>query len=312
MAYRLRPEESVVHGLRRLAKKELRAARDELRRSTPPRDEAIHEARKSIKKVRAILQLVDADDGARLGDSQKRLRSVNRMLSRLRDADAMIEILSKLRKINRRLLDEHTAARVRRHLLAHKRAAMAKAGRAAAWKDVDDDLRKLRRAAKRWQPADRGFSALSPGIELVRREGRKAMTLAQKSQDAADFHEWRKQIKALWYALRLIEQTGQRVHRDVSALHQAETWLGDDHNVVVLCAELSKDASVCGGALQLDRVRLAGDRYQCSVRKRALKITKRIYAQASRKYMRGIKRAWKTWRQRVSAGRGQQRRRAAA
>src|SRR5438067_6120186 len=100
MAYRLRPDESVTRGLRRLATKQLESARDELRQGTPPSDEAIHEARKSIKKVRAILALIETDDGKGVGRSQKRLRAVGHTLSALRDADAMLGILTKLRSRN--------------------------------------------------------------------------------------------------------------------------------------------------------------------------------------------------------------------
>src|SRR5262249_20432515 len=42
MAYRLRRDESIPTGLRRLARKELSAASEELRRGDPPSDEAIH------------------------------------------------------------------------------------------------------------------------------------------------------------------------------------------------------------------------------------------------------------------------------
>jgi len=312
VAYRLRPNESVRRGLRRLATKQLRAARDDLRGATPPRDEAIHEARKSVKKVRAILQLIEADEGTRLRGCRKRLRSVNRTLSGLRDADAMIEILSKLRSRNPHLFSEHTYARVRRQLSSHKRAAMEAAELDGAWTTLDDELRHLRRAAERWRPAHRGFSALSPGIELAHRRGRKAMARALARQTAPDFHEWRKLMKALWYALRLVDRSGGRVRRDVSLLHGAETWLGDDHNIVVLCAELSKDAAICGGPVQLDRLRLAANRYQGAVRKKAVTLVNRIYAQGSRKYVRGIERAWTRWRQGVGQDNARARRRTAA
>ena len=41
------------------------------------------------------------------------------------------------------------------------------------------------------------------------------------------FHEWRKRIKTLWYALRLLEQ---RVPMDpqLTELKRLEEWLGDD------------------------------------------------------------------------------------
>ena len=94
--------------------------------------DAIHEARKRVKKVRAILELIDDDGGSGLAHSEKRLRIVNRTLSTLRDADAMLSILTKLRSRNPRLFSEHTFALVRRRLLAHKRQAMKSAERSAA------------------------------------------------------------------------------------------------------------------------------------------------------------------------------------
>ena len=57
MAFCVQPRESIADGLRRLAKKELASAREQLLRTRQPGDEAIHEARKSVKKVRAIVQL---------------------------------------------------------------------------------------------------------------------------------------------------------------------------------------------------------------------------------------------------------------
>ena len=312
MAYRLRPQEAVTQGLRRLAKKELRAARDELRRATPPRDEAIHEARKSVKKVRAILELIEVDGGRAAAGCSKRLRTVNRTLSGLRDADAMVNVLTTLRGKNAHVLDEHTFARIRRRLLSHKQAAIEAAEREGAWKKVDRELRSLRRDTKRWRPSHRRFGAFARSIRLSHRRGRKTMVLARKSQRAADFHAWRKRMKALWYELRLVERAGRAVRQNVAVLHRAETWLGEDHNLEVLCTELSKDVSVCGGAVDFDRLRLAADRYQCQLREKAVAATKRIYGRKSGVYVRGIKRAWQTWQRHRRTRRTQRPRRRAA
>jgi CHAD domain-containing protein len=312
MAYRLRPEESTTRGLRRLAKKELQRARDELGRATPPRDEAIHEARKRVKKVRAILELIEVDGGRAGAGCSKQLRTVNRTLSELRDADAMVSVLTTLRSKNPHVLDEHTFARIRRRLFSHKQAAIEAAEREDAWKNVDRELRSLRRAAKRWRPIHRRFGAFARGIRLNHKRGRKAMVRARKSKDAADFHEWRKQMKALWYELRLIERAGRPIRQNVAVLHRAETWLGEDHNLEVLCTELSKDVAVCGGAVDFDRLRLAADRYQCQLRDKAIEAARRIYGRKSDAYVRGIKRAWQIWQRHRAPARTRRPRRQAA
>jgi CHAD domain-containing protein len=311
MAFRIRPDESVSHGLRRLATKTLKAARAELRRRTPPTDEAIHEARKGVKKVRAIVEAIGAgDDGRPTGKARKRLRRINRVLSPLRDADAMLATLAKLKSRNPRLFTEHTFARVRRELSLRKRKAVTGIDR-QSWKKLDREFRALRASAKRWQLARHGFRALEPALRTTHRQGRRALARADKNQDAADFHEWRKTIKALWYQLRLLEDGGAMIRRQIRALHRAETCLGDEHNVVVLCAELSKDASVCPGPIDVDRLALAADRYQCELRQKALASARPVYRRKSRDYVRAIERAWKTARRHRGRRRDAQHRAAA-
>jgi len=296
MAYRLRQDESIPTGLRRLARKTLKKASDELRREDPPSDDAIHEARKGLKKVRVLLRLVEADEGEGIGKGAKRLRSVNRTLSQLRDADAMLEILDKLKNRNHHLFDEATLTKVRSRLSEHKRDISQSAERDSAWKKVLGELQKVRRDAKGWRPAHGGFRTLGEGIRRSHTRGRKALRRARETGQAADFHEWRKEIKALWYELRLLEECSPRIKHDVSTLHHAEMWLGDEHNLVVLCAELSKNASICDGIVDLSRLRLTVNRYQCDLREKAIASVEAIYRRKSGAYARGLKRAWKTWR----------------
>jgi len=291
MAYRLKPRETIAHGLRRLARDELQSARDGLGGGSVPPDTAIFEARKSLKKVRTIRDLIAADEGAHLNRAKKMLRRVNRRLSTLRDADALLDILKKLRRSNPRLFDEHTFARVRRRLANHKRASMAAAADTGAWDSVDRDLRALRRNAKRWQPKHRRFRALGEGLRVTLRKGRQALERAQRRQRADDFHEWRKRVKALWYDLRLIEECSPEISRDVMALHRAQAELGDDHNLEVLCEELSMDPAVC----DVERLRHAVHRYQRALRRKAVADAARIYSRLPDEYLRDVRYAWKIW-----------------
>lgn len=275
MAFRLHPDESVTHGLRRLARKELSKTHAELRSVRHPNREAIHEARKSLKKARAILQLIDDDDGRALDSSDGRLRSINGRLSELRDADVLSETLARLRKQNPQAITGRTFARVRRALVERRRAARKTAGRPGEWKAVGRSLRTVRRRAADWKPAHRSRGTPTHSIRAVHRRGRKAMARARKRQQASDFHAWRKEIKSLWYALRLVEASDAGVRRDARALHEAETLLGNDHNLVVLCEELSRTLTACRAATDLDRLRLAADREQCRLRAASQRLGRR-------------------------------------
>ena len=292
MAFRLDPDESVTHGFRRLARKELSKTRNELRRARPPSGEAIHEARKSLKKARAILQLIDDDGGKALDSSDGRLRSINGLLSGLRDADVLSETLVRLRKKNPQVITGRTFARLRRALAERRRAARKTANRPGEWKAVGRRLRTVRRRAADWKPAHHSRGTLTHSIRAVHRRGRKARTRARKRHQASDFHAWRKEIKSLWYALRLVAATDADVRRDARALHEAETLLGNDHNLVVLCEELSRTLTACNVATDLDRLRLAADREQCRLREKAVARVKSIYGRRSGAYARHVAEAW--------------------
>ena len=294
MPFRLRPTESIADGLRRIAREELSSISTHLDGATPPRADAIHEIRKSVKKTRAILHVVGADNGRGLADSAKRLRAINRRLSALRDADVMLETWRTSRTRDPGILTPRCFARVQRRLSSHRSSVMKAALHKETWRRVGQSVRKIRQDARHWKPGHRQFGSLAASIRLAHKRGRTAMARARKSQRAADFHEWRKQIKVLWYELRLVEGSGPRIRRDVAALHRAEAWLGRDHDVVVLCDELSRDGGQDDSRIDLDRIRLAGDRYQSALRTKALASTARIYARAPGEYATSVRREWKS------------------
>ena len=64
MAYQLRSDESVPEGMGRIVREEFKSAAGQLKsRNGAKRDEAIHQARKSIKKIRGVLRLVQPELG---------------------------------------------------------------------------------------------------------------------------------------------------------------------------------------------------------------------------------------------------------
>jgi len=291
VSFRLRPRKSITRELRRLARKQLRNARGLLQANTPPDPNAVHEARKSLKKVRTIIQLIDADEGRRLDGSTKRLRRVAHMLSRVRDADAMQETVETLHKQQPRLLTSAIMKRLKSWMSARRRSVRAGFDD-ATWTSVEDELRALRRKARHWRPSHRDFSAIAHGIETIHRRGRKALKRAMARQMADDFHRWRKQIKSLWYGLRLLQPTDSRLGRDIRALRHAEQQLGNDHNVVVLCSALSKDDVLRQTPLGVDQLKLAADRQHLKARKTAIAAAQSIYQHGSRQYARHLKRMW--------------------
>jgi CHAD domain-containing protein len=293
MAFQVKPDESIAKGLRRLARRELAAASRQIRKADPADSAAVHEARKSIKKVRALIGVMDNDGAHGVSAGEKHLRQANRTLSALRDATAMIEIFDKIVGAHRTLLPPAVIAAVKRQLESHK-LEVERDAKGRPWRDVRRQVQRTERRAGRWRPPSHAeFGALSPGLRATHRRGRKAMQRALRSEEADHFHEWRKQIKTLRYGLRLIEDRGRGIQRDAEALDRAQTLLGDEHNVEILCEHLSDMTALGRHASDLERFRDAASRYQSTLRRRALRAARRIYAPGSKAYVDHVKRIWK-------------------
>jgi len=295
MAFELRPAESVRQGLRRLARKELRSAAKGLADSGASREEAIHAARRSVKKVRAILDVFDEDGGAGLKKQRRRLRALSQALSALRDADVRVETFDRLRRRAPRAMSSRTAAVVRRDLVAARQQVMT--GTAPGrLKKVRRTLLESRRAIPRWTSRHRNFGALEAAIAAAWREGRDAMRRARASGGADDYHAWRKAAKTLWYELRLIEAGGGRIRADIRALKRIEVWLGDDHNIVVLVARVFRDRAPQQLPADLDSIRRVAEDYQRQLRTKALERGRQVYAGRPPAYVARIKKLWKSSR----------------
>src|SRR6267378_360132 len=97
MGYRLREDERLSDGAKRSVLEQIDKALDLLKPTVRNKDEAIHDARVCIKKIRALLRLIRdsvEDETFRVEDTA--YRDAGRMLSKVRDSAAMLEIVDKL------------------------------------------------------------------------------------------------------------------------------------------------------------------------------------------------------------------------
>src|SRR5260370_30535440 len=87
MSYHLKATESVPSDLKRIVREEIDSAIGLLKGNAGGnKDEAIHETRKSVKKIRGALRLVSAELGDTYRLENKELRSASLRLSELRNA----------------------------------------------------------------------------------------------------------------------------------------------------------------------------------------------------------------------------------
>jgi len=241
MPYRLQSGEPVPVGLRRLAREELDSAVALLRQANARTlDDAIHEARKSVKKVRAILRLMQVELGPTYTRENRRLRDLARRLSPYRDATVMVETLDHLRKHLPGAASLRQWAGFRRAVSWHRQRLLLGSRVTSAMRSAADGLEAASNRVRRWRLIVDGPLALEPGMETAYRRGRKAMGSVQRHTRPESCHEWRKRVKDHWYHLRLLESRWNAPARTRERrLKDLETCLGEHHNLEVLSARLT-------------------------------------------------------------------------
>jgi CHAD domain-containing protein len=228
--YRFTRGEPLPEGIARVARGRIDDAIDELSGaagSSP--EEGVHNARKDMKKLRALLRLVRGELGKTVYQRENAcFRDAAAALAGLRDADVMLVTLDKLE------LDEPVSGPLRQALEAH-RLRTGGGGREQAGREAIEILSEARARIVDWPLEDDSFAALEPGLRRMYRRGRREWRAMQKNPTVEGLHEWRKRAKELWYDHELLRPLWKPVMKAVGdEAHELSDLLGDDHDLAVL------------------------------------------------------------------------------
>jgi CHAD domain-containing protein len=283
-AYRLKPKESLSDGIPRIARGRIDHAIDELLDKTDSTaEEAVHEARKDLKKLRALLRLARGE----LGESSfKRentcFRDAGRELAAARDSDVMLDTLKTLD------IPAGLDWELRKAIQAH-RARNGDAGRGAAAAGVVAMLREARGRVDDWPLERDSFAALHDGLERTYRRGMRDFKAVRANPSVEGLHEWRKRAKELWYHHTLLRSLWPPVMQAVGEeAHELTDRLGDDHDLAVLADWIRKHTDAGPEFFE------AVDRRRAELQADAMKLGARLYADKSKDYVRRLRRLWDT------------------
>lgn len=218
---------------------------------------AIHEARKSLKKTRALLRLVRPA----LGDGVYRaenaaLRDAAAQLSATRDADVLVATVDKLAAVGAGRLPGTDFDRVREALVAeaaaHRADGAAAAARpadarepAAAAAAVAQELRAAHARIDDWPLDGAGWETAVAGISVAYERGLTERARAEADPTVAHLHDWRKRVKDLWYHHRLLKPVWPAVMAAWGEeAHILSEQLGDDHDLAVLRDRLEQGLAI--------------------------------------------------------------------
>ena len=260
-AFRLKQDEAVPDGVRRIARGRIDHAIEALADAS---EEGVHDARKDMKKLRALLRLVRGEVGDKVFRREAdTFRDAAGELSGVRDADVMLATLAELEQRY-----DAEVGPVRQALEAH-RIRTTGGGRKQAAETAVALLTEARGRVDDWPLERDGFEALAEGLERTYRRGRRNWRAALKQPSSENLHEWRKRTKDLWYHCSILEETWKPVMAALAdEAHELSDRLGDDHDLAVLLdfgaeslepliatrrAELQEEAFAYGSRLYADK-----------------------------------------------------------
>jgi CHAD domain-containing protein len=341
--FALLPGERLGDGLRRMALGQLDLAIELLADdSKAPADKAVHEIRKALKRLRALIRLLEDELGEQIYRSESAaLREAGRRVAGARDAEVIMRTLDDLIRRNPgRLAHRRGMARLRARLAAERESAAQRAlGDCQTRAQVLGDLRAARGRVSRWTLSDAdGIQAIEPALKRLYRQGarRHSRALRDKGDRTSAMHEWRKRVKDLRYAAEMLDRvdpdgvagSGRRrgkggkrrgkrdrgrgragyLHRVARRADELGELLGDEHDLVLLAARVHAER---GSGRKKDRVgrgtrrtllKLIAQRRK-RLRKQALRDGRRLYRRAPKGFVRRVRSSYAR-RERMRLSRG--------
>lgn len=237
MAFRLKLDEPIEKGFRRIGVEQIERARRQLAANADPASE-VHEARKCMKRVRALLRLGRAGLGETMFRAENaHFRSIAATLASARDDHVLLETVVKLMAASEGSSGP-ALARLKDAVLTHRADQLTETG--AERGDADAALERAIRRFRRLRIEPDTFSTLEQGLVRTYRKGleRRDMAYAENTDDG--FHEWRKCVQTHWRHMQLLSRAWPELFEvEIDAARGLSQILGDDHDLALLRVRLS-------------------------------------------------------------------------
>jgi CHAD domain-containing protein len=245
MSYRFRLSERIGDGVRRIGLEQIEIAKAKLT-SREDAATAIHDTRRCLKRLRALLRLIQPglDEGAFRREAG-RLSGIGKLLAGARDLDVMRQTLTKLDgkfgempSGTAQRLDEVLARKAR---LNHKTRAN---GRREALQRLAQSQRFFAGKAMGAVELDHALE----GLGYAYRKARKAFRHAYADPSDEAFHALRKRVQLHWRHMALLSRGWpEALSARASEAKELSRLLGEDHDYSILL-ELAKQPDA--GALE--------------------------------------------------------------
>jgi hypothetical protein len=239
MAFRLRIDEPIAKGFRRIGVEQIERARRQLAAGADPATE-IHEARKCLKRIRALLRLGREGLGEDVFRAENaEFRAIAALLAQARDDHVLVQTVVKLAAEDQGG-DGSALARFKDAILAARTTGEATEETSSDRAEADAALERAQRRFRRLRLAPDSFATLEAGFVRNYRKGLACRERAYAAETDEAFHEWRKCVQSLWRHLALLSRAWPALFEVyIEAARELSQILGDDHDLALLGQKLA-------------------------------------------------------------------------
>lgn len=207
--------------------------------------EAIHEARRTYKRCRAILRLMrEAMGYASYYRENISLRDMQRELAQIRDADVQYNLLTRLSQSYPEYSKKQWFSRlIKNARLNYDRELkhFLKTGKAA---DISWHTRSKAAQVQQYELAGEGFEIIEGGLSRIYRQGRAmGEIIFSQEVDPHEVHAFRKRAKYLQFQLSYLRTISKLLFKAMSgSLEQLTENLGYYNDLHIACTRMQEYA----------------------------------------------------------------------
>lgn len=260
---------SIEGELRRIGRAEIDFARAEIEAVSDPA-RAVHQCRKAIKRLRALVRLGGAEDAEARREIDHRLRDIGRLLAASRDADV-------IRRTAARLCDDNALSKPVEIAAARRR----KPDRRIVQRVVDE-LSVLRAGLDAY--FERGARTSDSLLGAIERTCHKSVRRLNRFRDRnrqALAHDWRKGVQRYANQLGVLaELCPERAAAELEPLDALAECLGEFNDLTILRAAI-EDGQIGSSAQSRSALRKLARARQRVLRERALELGESIFRSPS-------------------------------
>ena len=299
MSYLLENNETLSFGLKRIVLELIDKSVFNLAKGNGSFNEDIHDTRKNFKKIRTVQRLIRSDIGEESFQIENSFyRDAGRTLSDLRDSTVLIQTFDKLLKNSELEMSNFDFSVFKNFLIEkHKTIRIAKSKKSAVINSLSTDLLLARSRVFDWPLSGDNFKLIKRNLQRIYEQGQNYMYAVFSEAIKENVHEWRKRVKDLWYAMRILSNLWPEIMTPlVILLGKLSDTLGDANDLFLLKERIITNQSKFKDDQHTRELINFIDRRIIDLLRDARTIGRKIYSEDSKYFVGRMQNYFEIWR----------------